>query len=312
MLGGMPSAHPSLPRTGEHVRLSWRSPGVVQVQLHRPDKLNALTLEMLDDLVTTAHGLRREQSVRAVVLSGAGDAFCAGLDLRSALRDRTGIARRFLPRPWRGTNTFQEACWAWRRLPVPVVAAVHGHCLGAGIQLALGADLRTTAPDATWSVREARWGLVPDMSGVRSLTELVGIDVAKELTLTARLVPGAEAAELGLATRVADDPLAAADELVAAMVEHDRRALARAKQLFTRSWTSSARRTFARERRAQLELLARMNGSDLPGGTPRPEAAPEAATQATPADAPRADATSPPRTDHPGEASGRGAARHTP
>lgn len=200
-----------------------------------------------------------------MILTGAGDAFCAGLDLRLAVRDPAGIVTRFLPRPWRGTNVFQEACWAWRRMPVPVVAAVHGPCLGAGIQLALGADFRTTTPDATWSVREARWGLVPDMTGIRSLSELVGVDVAKELTFSARTVDGAQALDLGLATLLADDPVTAARELLAPMLEHEPRALARAKGLFTRSWTASARRTFARERRAQLGLLARLDRGDLPG-----------------------------------------------
>jgi enoyl-CoA hydratase/carnithine racemase len=239
--------------------------GVARVRLARPDKLNALTLPMLDGLVAAARGLRRDPSVRAVVLSGEGDAFCAGLDLRAALRDPRGIARRFVPRPWTGTNVFQEACWAWRRLPVPVVAVVHGHCLGAGVQLALGADLRVTTPDAQWSVREARWGLVPDMSGMRTLTEVVGLDVAKELSFTARSVDGVEAQRLGLATRVARDAAGVADELVAQMVAHDPAALARAKRLLDAAVTAPAYRTFGRERRAQLALLARIDRSGLPG-----------------------------------------------
>lgn len=237
---------------------------VAHVRLSRPEKLNALTLGMLDELVATARSLRQEGEVRAVVLGGEGEAFCAGLDLRAALADPTGIARRFVP-GWRGTNVFQEACWAWRRLPVPVVAVVHGHCLGAGLQLALGADLRVSTPDAQWSVREARWGLVPDMSGTRSLVELVGLDVAKELTLTARTVSGTEAHRLGLVTRVANDPQAEASALVSEMVAHDRDALARGKRVLDRAVTSSARSTFRRERRAQLGLLARMDRRGLPG-----------------------------------------------
>lgn len=259
MLAGMTSLTLSGPVTCEVVG------GVAHVRLARADKLNALTLEMLDGLIEVARELRREDSVRAVVLAGEGEAFCAGLDLRAALKQPKKIATRFVPRPWAGTNVFQEACWVWRRLPVPVVAAVHGHCLGAGIQLALGADVRITTPDAQWSVREARWGLVPDMSGIRSLTEVVGLDVAKELTLTARMVGGEEAVRLGLATRVAEDPMAAAAELVAQMVAHDRETLARAKKLLDGAVGSSPRRVFARERRAQLRLLARMDRSGLPG-----------------------------------------------
>lgn len=259
MLAGMTSLTLSRPVTCEVVG------GVAHVRLARPDKLNALTLEMLDRLIEIGRDLRRDEQVRAVVLAGDGDAFCAGLDLRAALKQPQGIARRFVPRPWTGTNAFQEACWVWRRLPVPVVAAVHGHCLGGGLQIALGADLRITTPDAQWSVRELRWGLVPDMSGIRSLTEVVGLDVAKELTLTARSVAGEEAVRIGLATRVADDPVAAAQELVAQMITHDRTALARAKKLLDGAVGSGPRRVFARERRAQLGLLARMDRSGLPG-----------------------------------------------
>ncbi|MGZ6754385.1 MAG: enoyl-CoA hydratase-related protein, partial [Nocardioides sp.] len=118
------------------------SDGIARVTLDRPDKLNALTLQTLDELVATARSLRRDRTLRVVVLDGAGDAFCAGLDFGSVLRRPGKIVTSFVPRPWRGTNTFQEACWAWRRLPVPVVAAVHGHCLGGGLQLALAADFR--------------------------------------------------------------------------------------------------------------------------------------------------------------------------
>lgn len=238
---------------------------VMFVRLQRPDKLNALTLPMLDSLISVARTVRRYPGVRAVVIHGEGEAFCAGLDLGQALKDPVGIARRFVPRPWRGTNVFQEACWAWRRLPVPVVVAVQGHCLGAGVQLALGADFRVSTPDARWSVREAHWGLVPDMSGIHSLSELVGLDVAQELTLSARVLTGAEAADLGLVTRVADDPMIGAMELLAPVLANDPKAVAAGKRLLIGARTSSARRTFARERRAQLALLMRMDRNRVPG-----------------------------------------------
>ncbi|HYN30727.1 MAG TPA: crotonase/enoyl-CoA hydratase family protein [Dermatophilaceae bacterium] len=233
--------------------------GVAQVRLARPEKLNALTLQTLDELVATARDLRRDRTLRAVVLGGEGDAFCAGLDFATVLRDPGGVARAFVPRPWRGTNTFQEACWAWRRLPVPVLAAVHGHCYGGGLQVALAADFRITTPDARWSVMEARWGLVPDMSGARALAQLVGIDVAKRLTMTAEVVSGEEAVRLGLATEVAEDPYAAADRLVAALRERSPDSVAATKRLFERTWGRGERRTFARERLEQARLLAGRN-----------------------------------------------------
>src|SRR3954467_13614467 len=233
--------------------------GIAHVRLTRPDKLNALTLQTLDELVATARELRRDRTLRAVVISGEGESFCAGLDFGSVLSSPGGVLGAFLPRPWRGTNTFQEACWAWRRLPVPVIAAVHGHCYGGGIQLALAADFRIATPDSEWSVLEARWGLIPDMTGVRSLAELVGIDTAKRLTMTAAMLSGKEAADLGLVTELAADPVAAAHDLAREIAERSPDSVAAAKRLFNRSWTSSPRATFARERAEQLVLLANAN-----------------------------------------------------
>jgi enoyl-CoA hydratase/carnithine racemase len=231
--------------------------GVARVALNRPDKLNGLTLEMLDGLATTARRLRADRSVRAVILSGEGDSFCAGLDFATVLKEPKAIAAAFIPRPWLGTNTFQEACWAWRRLPVPVVAVVHGHCYGGGVQIALGADFRFTTPDAKWSVLESKWGLIPDMSGIQSLTEVVGMDVAKRLTMTGEVITGEQAATIGLATGASEDPAAAADELVAQILSRSPDSVAAAKRLFERTWSSGPRRTFSRERAEQLRLLVR-------------------------------------------------------
>lgn len=233
--------------------------GVAHVRLDRPEKLNALTLDILDDLVTTARMLRRDRTLRAVIVAGEGDAFCAGLDFATVLRQPRRILTSFVPRPWSGTNTFQEACWAWRRLPVPVIAAVHGHCLGGGLQLALAADFRIATPDSTWSVLEGKWGIIPDMSGVRSLSELVGIDVAKRLTMTAEHLSGKEALDLGLVTELDADPVAAAERLAASLALRSPDQLAAAKRLFDDTWFAGSRRTFSRERIEQARLLVARN-----------------------------------------------------
>ena len=233
--------------------------GIAYVRLDRPEKLNALTLQILDDLVATAQMLRRDKSLRAVVISGEGEAFCAGLDFGHVLKQPQKVVTAFIPRPWRGTNTFQEACWAWRRVPVPVIAAVHGHCLGGGLQIALAADFRYATPDSTWSVLEGKWGIIPDMSGIRSLAELVGIDTAKMLTMTADVVSGKEAHDLGLVTELAADPVAAAVELAERLKTRSPDQLAAAKRLFNDTWTSSPRHTFARERVEQAFLLFARN-----------------------------------------------------
>ena len=233
--------------------------GVAQVRLARPEKLNALTLDVLEELVATAHRLRGDRELRAVVLAGEGDSFCAGLDFATVLKEPVRVAGAFVPRPWRGTNTFQEACWAWRRVPVPVIAAVEGHCLGGGLQIALAADFRYATPDSTWSVLEGKWGIIPDMSGIRSLAELTSIDTAKRLTMTAQLFSGKEAHDLGLVTELDADPVEAATTFAGRLAERSPDQLAAAKRLFNQTWTASPRRTFARERIEQAFLLAGRN-----------------------------------------------------
>lgn len=227
---------------------------VAHVRLDRPEKLNALTLDMLGDLAATARRLRRTPGLRAVVLSGEGRSFGAGLDLKAVAQHPAGIARAFVP-TWRGTNRFQEACWAWRRLPVPVIAAVHGHVFGGALQLALGADLRITAPDARWCVMEVARGLVPDMSGIQALSELTGLETATRLTLTAEEFSGTEAVAFGLAGTTSDTPLDDARALAATIAQHRPEAVRSAKRLLHRTWGRGPRRTFAAERRTQIRLL---------------------------------------------------------
>ncbi|MEO6019649.1 MAG: crotonase/enoyl-CoA hydratase family protein [Knoellia sp.] len=236
--------------------------GVAHVALNRPDKLNALTLDTLDQLIAAAQRLRGDRTLRAVVLSGEGDAFCAGLDFGTVLREPKRVAAAFAPRPWRGTNVFQEACWVWRRLPVPVIASVHGHCLGGGVQIALAADFRVTAPDAKWSVLEAKWGIIPDMTGIKALSQQVGMDVAKRLTMTGETVSGTEAVRLGLATQENSDPYAGALALASAIADRSPDSVAATKRLFNRTWSASDRRTFMWERLEQARLLMGSNAAE--------------------------------------------------
>ena len=220
---------------------------------------NALTLDTLEDLVATARELTSNRTLRGVVIAGEGDSFCAGLDFATVLKNPPRVARSFVPNPWRGTTLFQEACWAWRRVPVRVVAAVHGHCYGGGLQIALAADLRMTTADAQWSVLEAKWGLVPDMSGIQALSQQVRMDVAKRLTMTGEVVSGERAVDLGLASELHADPVAAATAFVEQVATRSPDAVAATKRLFGRTWSSSDRRTFARERIEQAKLLATKN-----------------------------------------------------
>lgn len=228
--------------------------GIADVRLDRPDKINALSLATVRELAVTARRLRRHEGLRAVVISGNGRGFCAGMDLGAAARDPKGTLLAFLP-TWRGTNAFQEAMWAWRRLPVPVIAAVHGPVFGAGLQLALGSDLRVTAPDARWCIAETSRGLVPDMTGIRALSQLVGIETAKHLTFTAEEFSGEQAVAFGLAGTVSDTPRDDALALARRIAERRPEAVAAAKRLFDSRWSSGDRSTFAAERWAQARLL---------------------------------------------------------
>jgi len=193
--------------------------GVADVRLNRPEKLNALDMALFTSLAETAATLADTPGVRAVVLSGSGRSFCAGLDLTAFSAMAAGERWRPADDPTTtgtdGRSLGQRAVLAWYDLPVPVIAAVRGHALGGGLQLSLGADIRLAAPDAVFSVFEINWGLTPDMAGTQLLPRLVGPDVAAELTYTGRVVDAAEADRIGLVTRIVDDPLAAAHTLAA-------------------------------------------------------------------------------------------------
>ncbi|HEX3957697.1 MAG TPA: crotonase/enoyl-CoA hydratase family protein [Trebonia sp.] len=240
-------------------RVSIRVAGAIaDVVLSRPDKLNALDGEMLTALSEASAALARRDDVRAVVLSGSGRGFCAGIDL-AALAG--GVAADDLQKRTHGiANVFQNAAWGWRELPVPVIAAIHGVAFGGGLQIALGADIRIVAPDARLAVMEVRWGLVPDMGGVALLRGLVRDDVARDLTCTARQVTGVEAVQLGLATRVADDPHAAAMDVAAQIAASSPRAVRAAKRLLALSQDAGADALLLAESREQEQLLA---GPDL-------------------------------------------------
>ncbi len=189
--------------------------GVADVRLVRGDKMNALDSAMFDALVDTAEKLKTQKGLRAVVLSGEGRAFCAGLDTsRFAAMSGKGEAKlRDLATRTHGlANHSQQAVWGWRQLPVPVIAAVHGVAFGGGFQLALGADMRFLAADTRMSIMEIKWGLVPDMAGTPILSQLVRDDILRELTYTGRIFSAQEAMSFGLATRICDDPHAAAVE----------------------------------------------------------------------------------------------------
>lgn len=232
---------------------------VGMVTLTRPEKHNALDVPMFEALAGAASRLAAEPGVWAIVLHGDGPSFCSGLDVISLISSEAGLDALVKPLGDEVPNFFQRAAYEWIRLPVPVIAAVHGNCLGGGLQIALAADIRIAAPDARLSVMEVRWGLIPDMAITRTLPRLVGIDVAKELTYTGRVLSGSDALELGLVTRVSEDPLGAARALAREIASRSPDALRAAKRLFDEAWCGPAADTLALEASLQLSLIGSPN-----------------------------------------------------
>ncbi len=236
-----------------------RDGGLATVTLNRPEKKNAWTLEMFDALAAACAGLAGDERLRAVILTGAGGCFSAGLDFsvfgEFAARLEEIKAEMLAPPEGRAANRFQQPVTCWQQLGVPVIAAIEGVCFGAGMQLALAADFRIAAPDARLSVMEAKWGLVPDMGITRSLPRLVRADVAKELIMSARVLDGAEALGLGLVTRLAEEPMAAARIFAQELVTRSPGAVRAAKRLVDETWCGDAAATLALEAQLQASLI---------------------------------------------------------
>jgi enoyl-CoA hydratase/carnithine racemase len=194
-----------------------------------------------------------------VILHGEGPSFCAGLDFKSVMAQPRKAFLGFLQlfKPWR--NDFQRVNLDWRDLPVPVIAAIHGNCFGAGMQLALAADVRIATPDAKLSIMEAKWGLVPDMGATVLWRNVLRRDVAAELAMTGRIVSGQDGVALGLVTRLADDPLAAAESLASELLTRSPDSVSATKRLLDQSWFATEYGALAAERRWQRRLMGGRN-----------------------------------------------------
>ena len=236
--------------------------GVADVRLNRPDKYNALSAQMFDAVSLAGEALIDDKSVRAVVLSGNGRGFCAGLDFSGFRRmagEKTERVERHIPPSNRPENGAQWPALVWKHVPVPVIAAVHGVAYGGGFQIAMGADIRIAAPDAKFSVMEIKWGIIPDCSITQTLRDLVRLDVAKELTFTGRIFEGPEAAELGLVTKVDEHPLDAALEMAETIARKSPDAIRLGKQLFEDSWHADTATGVKMEAQLQGRLIGSPN-----------------------------------------------------
>jgi enoyl-CoA hydratase/carnithine racemase len=232
---------------------------VATVSLSRPEKHNALDGAMFQGILDAAAEVAATPGVRAVVLRGEGPSFCSGLDVASLMSGPVSLDDILERRNGHRANAAQRVVTDWLDLPFPVICAVHGNCFGGGLQIALGADVRIAAPDARLAVMEAKWGLVPDMAITSTLPRIVRADVARELTYTARTVTGAEAAELGLVTRTAEDPHAAALELAREIAARSPDAVRAAKRLYSEAWDAPAADALKLETELQVALIGSPN-----------------------------------------------------
>jgi enoyl-CoA hydratase/carnithine racemase len=233
---------------------------VADVVLNRAEKMNAVDLLMFEALGEAADNIAADKSIRAVVLRGAGGNFCAGIDL-SVLGNTSMDFELALKSPVEpsAANVFQRAAYAWRELPIPVICAIEGVAFGAGMQIALGADIRFAAPDATFSIMESKWGIIPDMGITTTLRHLVTPDRAKELSWSARILSSEEAATLGLITAVSQDPVSRSREFAEGCAAKSPDAIRGIKALLNEAWQLPEGDALAMEARLQSSIIGAEN-----------------------------------------------------
>jgi enoyl-CoA hydratase/carnithine racemase len=251
--------------------------GIADVKMNRADKRNALDNAMFTSLSAAGEYLKKLDGLRVVVLSGDGASFCAGLDFSSfaQMAEAGAKANAAVKKPveksdmnagamvdGRITHMAQQVCWVWQEVPVPVIAAVHGHALGGGIQIALGCDIRIVHPETQLSVREVHWGLIPDMTGTLMLSRLVRPDIVKNLVFTARIFSGQEAHEMGIATQLSHDVHADAMTMAREIAGRSPDAVRGAKKLINLLANSGAAEQFAAERAIIGQLIGSANQAE--------------------------------------------------
>jgi enoyl-CoA hydratase/carnithine racemase len=244
-----------------------RDAGLAHVQLNRPEKKNALDQGMFEGLREAAERVGQDRAIRAVVLSGAGDCFCSGLDFSTfgamandgldAESEEVAAAARDLSPD--GANAAQQIAWLWQELPVPVIAAVQGAAYGGGFHIALGADVRFIAPDARIAFVEITWGLVPDLSGTQALRRLVPLDVAKKLIFSGEPITGEQAVTWNLGTELSEQPLEDAFALARVIASRSPDAVRAAKRLLNASGLVTLEEGLANEFRASASLMGGAN-----------------------------------------------------
>jgi enoyl-CoA hydratase/carnithine racemase len=233
--------------------------GIALVTLNRADKRNALNMAMFKAIDRVSRQLKKNREIRAVIVQGAGEDFCSGLDIKSVLSQNSSamtLLAKWLPGQ---ANLAQRVSCNWRKIPVPVIMVIHGRCWGGGLQIALGADFRFATPEATLSIMEGKWGLIPDMGANLALRELVTKDIALRLAMTAEVVSAQQALDLGLITGISDEPMKQAMQLATQISERSPDAVAAVKKLYHKTWFKPEWQMLARESYYQVRILMGKN-----------------------------------------------------
>jgi enoyl-CoA hydratase/carnithine racemase len=246
-------------KPNERVTIHMDSDGVAQVRMIRGDKMNALDPAMFNALIEAGEVLHSMPGLRAVVLAGEGRSFCAGLDMASMANTDRHDAVPLTDRTHGNSNRPQQVAMQWRKLPVPVIAAVHGVCFGGGLQIASGADIRVIDPAARLAVMELKWGLVPDMGGYALWRGMIRDDVLRELTYTNREFTGEQAGQYGFATLVDSNPVARATAIAADIANRNPHAQRAAKRLFNHYLHASVDEILMAESVEQQKLIGSKN-----------------------------------------------------
>ena len=230
---------------------------ILTITLSRPQKKNAMSFDMMHELIAAARNITEDKTLRAVIINGANHTFCTGIDLGDLNQPKNqAYALWELVKPWQ--SLFQRVCLVWRELPIPVIAVLEGHCIGAGLQLALACDVRISTPDCKLSIMEAKWGLVPDMGLTQSALGVVTIDVLKELAMSARTIDGKKAQQLGLISHCSESPLQHAQQLSAEFAARSPDAVLASKRVINAIYQQSAL-TLYQEKIWQIKLMLGRN-----------------------------------------------------
>ncbi|MBB1354311.1 crotonase/enoyl-CoA hydratase family protein [Pseudoalteromonas sp. SR45-5] len=233
--------------------------GIATVTLSRAKKQNALSFEMFVELNKAIKNIKRDRSIRAVVIKGDGEHFCAGLDISAVMAVPLNIIKLLLKWLPGNQNLAQKVVLGWQSLSVPVIAQIDGNCLGGGLQIALGADYRIVHIDAKLAIMEARWGLCPDMGANVMMSGLVKRDQALWLASHANPITAQQANELGLVTQLTDDTQQATQNMLNTLLERSPDTLAAIKRVTQLSYKPNQRKILAKETFSQIRLLLNPN-----------------------------------------------------